>query len=148
MLDRYQRFEAVDPFRSLVSPPTVVVMVASVLLAFALAGTDPPARPASPAPIASAPPGDRAAAFAAGHGALGGGIGLAALSTSAFLVGFDSERELRRTPHDRAIVDVLLLRRAVAGAVAWSTATLAVAAIAGGGIVLALDDALPDTEVP
>jgi hypothetical protein len=75
--------------------------------------------------------------FVTGHVALGGGFALAATSTATFLWGFHTERELRSTPHDRGVVDVLLLRRNIAAAVAWPTAVLALIGVAGGVFVLA-----------
>jgi hypothetical protein len=88
----------------------------------------------------------QSAAFVGGHVALGAGIGLAALSTTTFLAGFAVERELRRTPHDRVVVDALLLRRAVAAGIAWPTAALASGAVVTGIALLAVAPSGDDTD--
>lgn len=108
----------------------------------------PPVTTARPAPPADVGSFDGSFdGFVAGHVALGAGTGLAALSTAAFVAGFDIERQLRLAPHDRAVVDVLLLRRAVAAGVAWPAAVLAVAGVGAGVVALVLDpvrDAPPE----
>jgi hypothetical protein len=97
----------------------------------------------TPAPTTTATPANGPVAqvdgFVLGHVALGAGAGLAALSTAAFVAGFDVERELRVAPHDRGVVDVLLIRRAVAAGVAWPAAVLAVVGVGVGVGAIALD---------
>ena len=72
-----------------------------------------------------------------GHVVVGSGVGLAALSATAFVTGFDVERQLRATVHDTATVDGLLLQRGLAAGVAWPSAVSAVVAT-GLGLALIL----------
>jgi hypothetical protein len=113
-----------------------------------LAVTAPSAPPASTtAPEASttvtapAPAEPGVDGFVVGHSALGVGAACAALSTAAFVAGFDVERQLRIAPHDRGVVDALLVRRAVAAGVAWPAAVLAVVGAGVGVVTLAVDAA-------
>jgi hypothetical protein len=73
--------------------------------------------------------------WTAGHLTLGGGVALAVLSSSAFVFGFDVERQARGGVHDTKALDGLLFERGVAAAVAWPAAAGAVVA---SGLGLAL----------
>ena len=70
-----------------------------------------------------------------GHLTLGGGVGLAVLSSAAFVYGFDVERRARGAVHDRAEIDALLLQRGIAAGVGWPAA---VGAVVATGLGLAL----------
>ncbi|MBM4280659.1 MAG: hypothetical protein FJ137_07815 [Deltaproteobacteria bacterium] len=135
-------------------------MIAPVALLLALAGNGAivgaraAAASAPPASPAAAPPGLPAEAthaahgFVVGHAALGGGVGLLALSTAAFLFGFEVERQLRQAPNDRGVVDALLVRRGIAAGVAWPAAALAAAGVVGGLTILSLDASEVGAEQP
>jgi hypothetical protein len=117
-------------------------MLAPAALLLALAGTADLTGADVVAPVAREPSRDHTG-FVVGHAALGGGVGLLALSTAAFLFGFDVERQVRQAPNDRGVVDALLVRRGVAAGVAWPAAALATASVVGGLTVLALDASAP-----
>jgi hypothetical protein len=123
------------------APPAAVASDSSGVVAVSTA-------PSSTAPSSTAPSSTAPAAvdgFVVGHLALAAGAGLAALSTTAFVAGFEVERELRAAPHDRGVVDAMLLRRGIAAGVAWPAAALAVAGVGVGVVTLAL---VPERDEP
>jgi hypothetical protein len=71
---------------------------------------------------------------------VGGGVGLGIVSTTAFVVGLDKERELRAAPHDEKAADDILNQRTAAAWVAWPSALLSVGAMAWGGALLAMQE--------
>ncbi len=83
-----------------------------------------------------------------GHLTLGGGVGLAVLSSSAFVYGLDVERQARVSVHDTAAVDALLLRRGVAAGVAWPAAVGAVVATGLGLALIMSHDPGPEPLLP
>jgi hypothetical protein len=83
-----------------------------------------------------------------GHLTLGGGVGLAVLSSAAFVYGFDIERETRSSVHTGAEVDALLLRRGVAAGVAWPSAVAAVVATGLGLALIMGHDPGPEAVLP
>lgn len=87
--------------------------------------------------------------WATGHLTVGGGIGLAILSTSAFVYGFDVERQARSGGHSRAEVDNMLVERGVAAAVAWPSAVASVV-VSGLGLALIIghEEPVPSTLPP
>lgn len=73
--------------------------------------------------------------WVSGHLTLGAGVGLWAVSATAFVVGLERERLARSTIHSRAEVDQLLLERTFAAGVAWPAAVGA-AVCTGLGLAL------------
>jgi hypothetical protein len=133
--------------------PVLLLLLAAPVVPIDVPSSSTAASSAAPAGLAPEAPA-RDPAWVAGHAALGIGAGLAAASTAAFLAGFDVERTLRQAPRDRAAIDALLVQRAVAAGVAWTTATLAAAGVGAGAVLLAVasssssSSSAPATEAP
>ncbi|MDP2344194.1 MAG: hypothetical protein Q8O67_24765 [Deltaproteobacteria bacterium] len=83
-----------------------------------------------------------------GHLTLGGGVGLAVVSSAAFVYGFDVERETRGSIHPAAEVDTLLFRRGIAAGVAWPSAVAAVIATGVGLALIMAHDPGPEPALP
>ena len=75
----------------------------------------------------------------AGLASLAGGALLGVVSVGAFTAGWDAERQLRATAHERDVVDGLLLQRAAAAGVGYTSLVLALAGVGAGATLLVLD---------
>ena len=115
---------------------------AALVCATLLASTSGPSSPSpSPSVTADAPRLDVGAPRNQALLVLGGGGASSIASATAFVVGFDAERELRASIHDEAAADALFNKRTVAAWVAWPTAIVGVAGVATGLTLLVLHDA-------
>ena len=83
-----------------------------------------------------------------GHLTLGAGVAMATASATAFVVGFDIERQARGGIHPRAELDVLLLRRGLAAGVAWPMLVGAAVASAAGVALIVAHDPGPEGVLP
>jgi hypothetical protein len=83
-----------------------------------------------------------------GHLTLGAGVAMATLSATAFVVGFDIERQARGGIHTRDELDVLLLRRGIAAGVAWPMLVGAAVASAAGVALIVAHEPGPEGVLP
>jgi len=83
-----------------------------------------------------------------GHLTLGAGVVMATASATAFVVGFDLERQARSAIHTREELDVLLLRRGLTAGIAWPMLVGAAVATAAGVALIVAHDPGPEAALP